>query len=64
MHILRVLRSSLEGIPGVGPARRQALLTRLGGLQGVHRAGVADLARVPGISAELAQRIFDSLHGH
>ncbi|MCG6873428.1 MAG: excinuclease ABC subunit UvrC [Gammaproteobacteria bacterium] len=60
----RAVRSSLEGIPGVGPARRQALLTRLGGQQGVQRAGIADLTRVPGISDALARRIFESLHGH
>ncbi|SFD02390.1 Excinuclease ABC subunit C [Thiohalospira halophila DSM 15071] len=54
--------SSLEDIPGVGPRKRQALLQQLGGLQGVTRAGVEELARVPGISSELAQRIFDTFH--
>ena len=54
--------STLEAIPGVGGKRRQALLQQLGGLQGVLRAGVDDLARVPGISHALAQRIHDTLH--
>ncbi|NWG38366.1 MAG: excinuclease ABC subunit UvrC [Hydrogenophilaceae bacterium] len=54
--------SSLEDIPGVGPARRKTLLERLGGLQGVKGASVETLAEVPGISRELAQRIYDALH--
>lgn len=54
--------SGLETIDGVGPKRRQALLKYLGGLQEVKNAGVAELAKVPGISAELAQKIHDALH--
>ncbi|MDH5634000.1 MAG: excinuclease ABC subunit UvrC [Gammaproteobacteria bacterium] len=55
-------QSSLEQIPGVGDKRRQALLKHFGGLQEVARAGVNELAKVPGISQELAQKIFDALH--
>ena len=55
--------STLESIPGVGQKRRQALLKQFGGLQQLSRAGVEDIARVTGISKELAQRIYDSLHG-
>jgi excinuclease ABC subunit C len=55
-------RSSLETIPGVGAKRRQNLLKHLGGMQEVARAGVADLARVPGISPELARRIYQVFH--
>ncbi len=54
--------SSLEDIPGVGPKRRQALLKYLGGLQEVKKASVDELAKVPGISQELAQTIHDGLH--
>ena len=54
--------SSLELIPGIGSKRRQALLKNFGGLQGLTRAGVEDIARVPGISQDLAQRIYDSFH--
>ncbi len=54
--------STLEDIPGVGPKRRQALLKYLGGLQEVKKAGVEELAKVPGISQELAQSIHDALH--
>ncbi len=56
-------RSPLERIAGLGPKRRRSLLTQFGGLQEVARAGVEDLARVPGISLDLAQRIYDALHG-
>ncbi len=55
--------SPLEGIPGVGPRRRQQLLKQLGGLQEVMRAGVEDLDKVPGISRTLAQQIYDTFHG-
>jgi excinuclease ABC subunit C len=54
--------SVLEEIQGVGGRRRQALLRHLGGLQEVMRAGVDELARVPGISPELARRIYATFH--
>ena len=54
--------STLEEIPGVGDRRRQALLRHLGGLQEVARAGIEDLARVPGISPALARRIYANFH--
>ena len=54
--------SPLEEVPGLGPKRRQALLKHFGGLQAVTRAGVEDLASVPGVSRELAQRIYGLFH--
>ncbi|MEW6354520.1 MAG: excinuclease ABC subunit UvrC [Pseudomonadota bacterium] len=54
--------SALEGIPGMGPRRRQRLLRQFGGLQEVARAGVEDLAKVHGISKDIAQRIYDTFH--
>ncbi|MDS4042463.1 MAG: helix-hairpin-helix domain-containing protein, partial [Candidatus Competibacter sp.] len=55
--------SVLDGIPGIGLKRRQALLRQFGGLKQLARAGVEDIARVDGISIELAQRIYDTFHG-
>ena len=55
--------SPLEGIPGIGPKRRQQLLRQFGGLREVERAGVEDLARVKGISRDLARQIYAAFHG-
>ena len=55
-------RSMLEDIEGLGPKRRQKILSHFGGLQEVSRAGVEDLASVPGISKQLAQKIYNALH--
>ncbi len=55
--------STLQDIPGIGPKRRRELLRFFGGMQGVQKASSAELARVPGISAALADTIYQSLHG-
>ncbi|MDH3419158.1 MAG: excinuclease ABC subunit UvrC [Gammaproteobacteria bacterium] len=54
--------SPLEDIKGLGPKRRRALLREFGGLQAVSSAGVEELARVKGISEQLAESIYDHLH--
>lgn len=53
--------SPLEGIEGVGPKRRQALLKYMGGLQELKRATVEEIAKVPGISNSLAENIYQAL---
>jgi excinuclease ABC subunit C len=58
----RYRESILETVPGLGPARRRAILTHFGGLQGVLRAGVADLETVAGVGAAMARSIYDHLH--
>ncbi len=54
--------STLEGLPGIGPARRKALVARFGGLPGVLAASAEQLAEVPGVSRELADKIYSALH--
>ena len=54
--------SILEVIKGLGPKRRKQLLTHFGGLQRLQTAGVEDIAAVPGISTEIASRVYDELH--
>ena len=58
----RYRESIQETVPGLGPARRRAILTHFGGLQGVMRAGVADLEKVAGVGAAMARSIYDHLH--
>ena len=57
----RLTASALDGVPGVGPARRRALLRTFGSAAGVRRASVAELEAVPGISRELAAVIKEAL---
>ncbi|HNI65426.1 MAG TPA: helix-hairpin-helix domain-containing protein, partial [Pseudomonadales bacterium] len=52
----------LELIEGIGPKRRRELLRHFGGIQGLERAGIAELTQVPGINRPLAERIFNALH--
>jgi len=54
--------STLQEITGIGATRRKALLQHFGGVKGVQAASVEDIARVPGISRALAERIFAELH--
>jgi excinuclease ABC subunit C len=56
------IRSALQDIPGLGPARRQRLLKAFGGARQLARASVAEIARVEGIGAALAQKIYDYFH--
>ena len=52
----------LDEIEGIGPTRRRALMAHFGSAKAVSRAGVEDLKEVTGISAEMAQKIYDFFH--
>jgi len=54
--------SPLDEIAGIGPLRRRALMKHFGSAKAVSRAGVEDLKAADGISAEMAQRIYDHFH--
>ena len=54
--------STLDSLPGIGPARRKSLIARFGGLAGVREATIDQLAEVPGISLDLAEKIHSALH--
>ncbi|HUK03420.1 MAG TPA: excinuclease ABC subunit UvrC [Steroidobacteraceae bacterium] len=58
----RYSESVLDAVPGLGPAKRRALLTHFGGLQGVLRAAMAEFAQVEGIGTALARSIYEHLH--
>ena len=53
----------LDEVPGVGAARKRALLAHFGSAKAVSRAGLADLRAAPGISDALAETIYGFFHG-
>jgi excinuclease ABC subunit C len=57
-----IREAGLQEIAGIGPSRKRALLHHFGTLKEIERASLADLGKVPGISAESARKIFDFFH--
>ncbi len=57
----RTIRSELSEIPGVGPSRQKALLTRFGSVRSIREATADEIARVPGFSDTLASRVLTYL---
>ncbi len=57
-----LVRSELDEIPGIGAARKKALLHHFGSARGVKQAGLEDLHAAPGISTEIAKRVYEFFH--
>ena len=55
--------SSLDDVPGIGPSRKKALLLHFGTARAVKNASLDDLQGAPGVSASVAQKIYDYFHG-
>src|ERR1700759_3256619 len=57
-----IREAGLQEIPGIAPSRKRALLLHFGTLKEIERASIADLGKVPGVSAESARKIFEFFH--
>ena len=57
-----LVTSSLDEVPGIGPARKKALLMHFGTARAVKNASLADLQQAPGVSAAVAQQLHDFFH--
>jgi excinuclease ABC subunit C len=58
-----ITASPLDEVPGIGPARKKALLMHFGTARAVRDASLEDLARAPGVSEAVAQTVHDFYHG-
>jgi excinuclease ABC subunit C len=54
--------SPLDEVPGVGPSRKKALLLHFGTARAVRNASLEDLQKAPGVSAAVAQTVYDFFH--
>ncbi|MDG2535418.1 excinuclease ABC subunit UvrC [Sphingomonas sp. HITSZ_GF] len=54
--------SPLDEVPGIGPARKKALLMHFGTARAVRSASLEDLQKAPGVSAGVAQQVYDYFH--
>jgi excinuclease ABC subunit C len=57
-----LVTSELDEIPGIGAARKKALLHHFGSARGVKQAGLEDLQAAPGVSKEIAKRVYAFFH--
>ncbi|MEQ1689422.1 MAG: excinuclease ABC subunit UvrC, partial [Sphingopyxis sp.] len=55
--------SPLDEVPGIGPARKKALLMHFGTARAVRNASLDDIQRAPGVSSMTAQAVYDFYHG-
>lgn len=55
--------SPLDDVPGIGPARKRALLMHFGTARAIRNASLEDIAKAPGVSASTARAVYDFYHG-
>lgn len=55
-------KSPLDEIPGIGPARKRALLLHFGTAKAISRSSLEDLAKAPGVNAATARAVYDFFH--
>ncbi len=58
----RIIRSELDRIPGVGPARRESLLKRFRSVAKIKEAGLEELSKLQGINKRVAENIYNHFH--
>ena len=56
--------SPLDEVPGIGPSRKKALLMHFGTARAVRNASLEDLQKAPGVSAAVAQTVYDYYHSN
>jgi excinuclease ABC subunit C len=59
-----LITSTLDDVPGIGPARKKALLMHFGTARAVKNASLEDLQKAPGVSEVVARTIFDFYHAN
>jgi len=55
------MASQLDSIPGIGPARRKALLKKFGSLEKIRQASEEELGEIEGISEEIIKKIRENI---
>jgi excinuclease ABC subunit C len=63
LHARRVVGSELDSVPGIGPKRRAALLHHFRSVERIRETSADEIAKVPGFSAALAERVKAALAG-
>lgn len=58
----RTIRSELDEIPGIGPGRRQILLSHFGSVENMKQANLEELLAVPGIPKSIGEKVFGHFH--
>jgi excinuclease ABC subunit C len=58
----RIIKSELDEIPGIGPARRKILLSHFGSVERIKQTSLEELLRVEGISQRVAENIYHYFH--